>query len=94
MTSSCKETSKTFANELFRNIDFGIFTKDCKKILLLIEIDDKTHQRKKRIERDKKVKDICTKAGIRLIKFYSNYPNEKQYVKNRIKRELNNYKEN
>ena len=84
-----KESLQTYANELFRNIDFGIFTKDCKKILLLIEIDDKTHQQKRRIERDKKVKEICSKAEIKLIKFYSNYPNEKQYVKNRIKQELN-----
>lgn len=77
-----------YAGELFRNIDFGIFTKDCKKVLLLIEINDKTHKFKKRKERDLKVDEICLKAGIKLIKFYSNYPNEKEYVKNRIKKEL------
>lgn len=78
-----------YRNELFRNIDFAIFDKDYSTLLLLIEINDKTHQSKKRRERDLKVEDICAKAGIKLIKFYSNYSNEKEYVKNRIKKELN-----
>lgn len=40
-------------------------------------------------KRDIKVKDICNKAGIKLITFYTKYSNEKEYVKNRIKEELN-----
>ena len=77
-----------YHNELFRNIDFAIFTKDYEYLLLLIEINDKTHSQNNRINRDKKVKNIVEEAGIKLITFYSNYPNNKEYVKNRIKKEL------
>lgn len=78
--------------ELFRNIDFGIFTKDCKKILLLIEINDQSHNNPDRIKRDNQIKDILNQANIKLITFYSNMPNEKDYIKNRIKTELEKLK--
>lgn len=54
--------------ELFRNADFGIFTKDFEP-LVLIEVNDASHKRKDRIERDKKVNKICKKAGLPLITF-------------------------
>lgn len=54
--------------ELFRNADFGIFTKSFEP-LALIEINDASHERKDRIERDKKVNKICKKAGLPLITF-------------------------
>lgn len=85
-----KDTNQRYRTELFRNIDFGIFTKDYSKILLLIEINDNTHNQKKRIRRDKKVDEIVRKANIKLIKFYSNYPNKKEYVKERVKKEISN----
>ena len=75
--------------ELFRNIDFYIFTRDFEHLILLIEINDKTHNNPDRIKRDKKVRKICEEAGIKLITFYSDYPNNKDYVINRIKKELN-----
>ena len=83
-----KNTNNYYRNELFRNIDFGIFTSDYKEILLLIEINDKTHNNKKRIKRDKKVDYITANAGIRLIKFYSNYDNKREYIKERVKNEI------
>jgi hypothetical protein len=79
---------KRFQNELYRNIDFGIFNKDYSKVLLLIELNDKTHKEKKRQIRDHKVKDICLSAGIKLITFYSDYPNLQDYVINRIYEEI------
>ena len=83
-----KNTNNYYRNELFRNIDFGIFTSDYNEILLLIEINDKTHNNKKRIKRDKKVDYITANAGIRLIKFYSNYDNKREYIKERVKNEI------
>jgi len=77
-----------YRNELFRNIDFAIFDNNYTKVLLLIEINDNTHNTKSRRIRDQKVDKICAKAKIKLIKFYSKYANEKSYVKNRIKQEL------
>ena len=83
-----KEINNHYINELFRNIDFAIFDKDYKKVLLLIEINDNTHYTKKRIVRDIKVEKILKQADIKLMKFYSNYPNNKDYVKNRVKQEI------
>ena len=72
-----KETNNYYINELFRNIDFGIFTKDYNELLLLIEINDSSHYLSERIKRDKKVQEILNCADIKLIKFYSEYPNKK-----------------
>ena len=83
----CNNTA--YYTDLFRNIDFAIFTSDFSKLLLLIELNDSTHNFEKRKERDTKVKDICESAGIPLISFYSNYPNEKGYVIDRILKCIN-----
>lgn len=84
-----KKVSKNkYRNELFKNIDFAIFTKDYSKLLLLIELNDKTHNQKKRKYRDQKVKMICKEAGIKLICFYTTCSNEKEYVVNRILNEI------
>ena len=61
-----KEGGSNFRNELFRNADFGVF--DCNyRPLFLIEINDNTHFRKDRRERDKKVNKICKSAGLPLL---------------------------
>lgn len=83
-----KDFPTQYQNELNRNIDFGIFDKTTTKPLLLIEINDKTHNEPSRIARDKKVKEICQISKINLITFYSNYKNKKNYVISRIKNEL------
>lgn len=83
-----KVNNNKYYSELFRNIDFAIFSKDCKELLLLIEINDKTHNDPKRKDRDLKVQKICSDINVKLIKFYTYYPNEKDYVINRIKKEI------
>lgn len=84
-----KINNNRYYNELFRNIDFAIFSKDYSKLLLLIEINDKTHQKSNRKDRDLKVQKICNDINVKLIKFYTCYPNEKEYVLNRVKEYLN-----
>ena len=84
-----KVSNSRFNTELFRNIDFGIFNADYSKLLLLIELNDESHNNYHRKKRDIKVRDICNKAGIKLITFYTRYSNEKEYVKSRIIKELN-----
>lgn len=64
-----KKGGSNFRNELFRNIDFGVFDGDLRPIFL-IEINDNTHFRRDRKERDKKVNKICKKAGIPLVTFW------------------------
>lgn len=83
-----KDFNKQYQNELYRNIDFGLIEKDSQQVKLLIEINDKTHTMSDRIQRDKKVKQICEDAKINLITFYTKYDNKKDYVINRIKKEL------
>lgn len=88
-----QKTTKGYRNELFKNIDFAIFSNDFSKLLLLVELNDSTHKQSKRRKRDKRVKEICSKANIKLITFYTTYPNEKEYVVNRIKQEIKKEKE-
>lgn len=84
-----KESASKYQNELYRNIDFGIFRKSNYQLLLLIELNDKTHNDTKRRQRDIKVKEICEKANLPLIAFWLNMPNTKDYVTNRIMAFLN-----
>lgn len=79
-----KTGNSRYQSQLYRIIDFGIFTKDYKKLLLLIELNDNTHKTYNRRDRDLKVKKICNDANIEIITFYSCYPNEKDYVLKRI----------
>lgn len=83
-----KINNNRYYNELFRNIDFAIFSKDLKKLLLLIEINDQSHNNQNRKDRDLKVKKICNDINVKLITFYTKYPNEKNYVINRITKEI------
>lgn len=72
-----------YHNELFRNIDFCIFDKSYSP-LLLIEINDETHNRRDRIERDKKVKEISASAGLALITFHTKYGINQEYITKRL----------
>lgn len=87
--SSIIEKEKSFKNEyqneLNRIIDIGIFNKQTTAPLLLIEINDSTHEQYERKQRDIKVKNICEQAGIKLITFWTNKENKEDYVVNRIK---------
>ena len=85
-----KQYENEYQNELFRNIDFGIFDKNTTLPILMIEINDNTHNQAKRKYRDIKVKEILEKANINLITFYTEYSNKEDYIVKRIKENLNN----
>ena len=84
-----KKSTERYASELFRNIDFSIFDKNY-NLKILIELNDSSHNKIYRKERDLKVKNICNEINVPLITFYTNYPNEKDYVINRVLQEINN----
>ena len=84
-----KDFPQQYQNELYRTIDIGIFTKNTLKPLLLIEINDASHNEERRKYRDYKVRRICEEAGIKLITFYTCYPNSEQNIVNEIKYKLN-----
>ncbi|MCL2631263.1 MAG: DUF2726 domain-containing protein [Firmicutes bacterium] len=78
-----KISDSRYQNELYRNIDFGVFDRSF-KVLALIELNDKTHNERGRIERDMKVREICKQADIPLITFWTNYENQEGYIQKRI----------
>lgn len=53
-----------------KHIDFALQDKSNLEIKLLIEIDDFTHQREDRIERDKFVDSVCEQANIPILHLY------------------------
>lgn len=81
-----KNIDSYYASELNRIIDFGIFTKEEYELIALIELNDSTHLEKKRQQRDLKVKEILTQAGLgnKLVTFWTNMPNEETYIYKRI----------
>lgn len=72
-----------FQNELYRNVDF-IITDLSYRPLIVIEINDQTHLTEDRRERDKKVAKICEEAGIPIIKLWTSYGVNQEYIKKRI----------
>ena len=72
---------KDFAKIKSKSIDFVITEKNC-KIKLCIELDDYTHNRKKRIERDYFVNKVFEKIGTKLIRIkVQNYYNLEELEK-------------
>ena len=57
-------------------------------IIFLIEINDESHNKRYRIARDYKVKDICADAEIPLITLWTKYGVDEYYIKKRILEEL------
>lgn len=78
-----KDGNTRYNTELFRNIDFGIFDKNY-DVKLLIELNDATHNEKKRKYRDARVREITKIAKISFLTFYTNKPNRQDYVLHRI----------
>lgn len=77
-----------YRNELFRIIDFCIFDREYKP-LVCIEINDQTHNQPDRIERDKKVKDILSIAGMPLITLWTEYGIKPDYIRKRLQDYIN-----
>lgn len=76
-----------FQTELFRNVDFLIMDLEYRP-LIVIEVNDSSHLSKDRQERDKKVADICEEAGIPIIKLWTSYGINPEYIKNKIAQTL------
>ena len=77
-----------FHNELFRNIDF-LITDEKYQPKIIVEINDQTHYNSDRKERDEKVKNICEEAGIPIIKLWTSYGVNTEYIKAQIEKQLN-----
>lgn len=78
-----KSSDAKYHNELFRNVDFGIFDTDYRPIAL-IEINDPTHYQVDRRKRDHKVQHICEIAQIPLITLWTEYGINEEYIRKRL----------
>lgn len=78
-----KNDNSPFHNELFRNVDF-LVTNGQYKPLFVIEINDQTHLNKDRKERDEKVQKICEEAGVPIVKFWTSYGVNSDYISKKI----------
>ena len=99
LSSIIHKPNATYRNELHsRNIDFGIFDKNF-NLLLLIEFNDKSHDKQKTKERDYKVQKICKIAKIDLIPttykdFFENPTTIKEKLSKEIDLRINKYQSN
>lgn len=78
-----KTDGSRFQNELYRNVDF-IITDLSYRPLIVIEINDQTHLTEERRARDRKVGLICEEAGIPVIKLWTSYGVNLEYIQKRI----------
>lgn len=65
-----KKTNTTSRNDLFRVCDYCFVDRDTFEPLLLVELNDRSHLRADRQERDAKVAAICLDAGLPLVTFW------------------------
>ncbi len=77
-----------FHNELFRNVDF-LITDGTYTPKIVVEINDQTHYSNERKERDEKVQKICEEAGIPIIRLWTSYGVNVEYIKRKIHEILN-----
>ena len=76
-----------YRNELFRNIDFLITSSEFSPVIA-IEINDQSHLTNDRRKRDEKVRMILEEAGIPLLKFWTSYGINPNYIKSRVSETL------
>jgi hypothetical protein len=79
-----KISGSKYRNELYRVVDFCIFNAKYKP-LVVIEINDNTHNTKERYIRDMKVKEILDKANLPIITLWTSYGVNYDYIERRLK---------
>ena len=80
-----KVTYASYRNELFRVVDFLLCSAKTSEPLLVIELNDASHQREERIRRDEKVKCILQRAGVPLLTLTLDEISDEKTLKRRIK---------
>lgn len=87
LASVIEKEDPGYRTELFRNVDFGVFDGGFRPILL-IEINDGTHLRPDRQERDKRVGLIARRAGLPLVTFWTRDGIRREEIKRTLSRWL------
>ena len=71
-----------------KSVDFVLCDKAYIKPLLAIELDDKSHERLDRIERDSEVERMLQEAGVPLVRFANHGTFDKEEIKKQILEKL------
>lgn len=71
-----------------KSVDFVICDKSYIKPLLAIELDDRSHERSDRIERDSEVERMLQEAGMPLLRFGNNGSFNKEEIKRLVLEKL------
>ena len=79
-----KVSGGAFRNELFRVVDYLIADAQTCEPLLLVELNDASHNRADRKERDRKVAEICASARIPLVAFTLEQARDAVFVRKTI----------
>lgn len=82
-----RNDSARFRNELFRNVDF-LITDGEYAPKIAVEINDRSHLDRDRRERDEKVAKICEEAGIPILRLWTSYGVQPDYIQKRISEQL------
>lgn len=83
-----KLTQTSYRNELFRVADFLIVDCVTYSPLLLIELNDASHERADRAERDRKVNEICERAGMPIVTFSQQEARDPNFIKKTISKNI------
>ncbi len=79
-----KKTNTAYRNELFRVCDYCFVDRDTFEPLLLVELNDSSHKRADRVQRDEKVAAICADAKMPLVTFWTDCDLDFQTVKKTV----------
>ena len=76
-----------YRNELFRNVDFLVTDLNYKP-RLIVEINDQTHNTPDRRKRDERVAQICEEAGMPLLRLWTSYGVNENYIREKVTEKL------
>ena len=82
------KTNAAYRNELFRLIDFCIADGATFEPLLLIELNDASHNREDRKLRDEKVRAICAAARLPLVSFTFAEATDIRIIRDKIRKHI------
>ncbi len=80
-TSKTNEFGKFFSKISSKHIDFGLVNPENMEVKFLIELDDSSHDKPDRIERDDFVNKLCSKTGYVLIRTYGDVSEIEKMIK-------------
>ncbi len=80
-TEQTREFGRFFSRISSKHIDFGLVNPENMEVKFLIELDDSSHNRPDRMERDNFINKVCKKTGYVLIRTTGDISEIKKFLK-------------